>query len=77
VEAVVASKPVPTVSKNELSKLESQIQEWETKKKQVEEELSKPSVYSNVTLLSETNSKLEKVSKELEELYAKWEAVMG
>ncbi len=70
-------KSTPALSKNELSKLEAQIQELEAKKKQVEEELSKPSVYSNVTQLAETNTKLEKVTQELEQLYAKWESVMG
>lgn len=76
-EPAKQEKTVPAVSKNELNKLEAQIQDWESKKKQAEEELMKPSVYSNVALLSETNASLEKINKELEGLYSKWESVMG
>jgi ATP-binding cassette, subfamily F, member 3 len=74
---VAAKSTAPTLSKNEVSKLENQIQELETKKKQLEEELSKPSVYGNINLLSETNTKFEAVSKELQDLYTKWETVLG
>lgn len=64
-----------TLSKNEISKLEAQIQDLEEKKKKVEEELSTSKVYSNPSLLAETNQKLEKIEKELEGLYKKWESV--
>ncbi|HAR20810.1 MAG TPA: ABC transporter ATP-binding protein [Cytophagales bacterium] len=72
-----AKKITPNVSKNEMNKLENQIQELETKKLELEEELSKPNVYSNIDLFAKTNSNFEKVEKELEALYQKWETVAG
>jgi len=60
-----------------MNKLENQIQELETKKLELEEELSKPNVYSNIDLFAKTNSNFEKVEKELEALYQKWETVAG
>ena len=68
-------KIVPTLSKNEINKLEQEIQIMEDKKKQLENELSKPEVYGNINKFSETNIAFEKVEKELETLYAKWETV--
>ncbi len=64
-----------SLSKNELNKLELQIQEVENKKKKLEEELSKPEVYSNVNKFSDANAAFEKVDKELASLYQKWETV--
>jgi len=68
-------KTVPTLSKNEINKLEQEIQQLEDKKKQLENELSKPEIYGNINKFSETNTAFEKVEKELETLYAKWETV--
>jgi ATP-binding cassette subfamily F protein 3 len=72
-----AKKLMPNLSKNEMNKLENQIQELETKKLELEEELSKPNVYSNIELFAKTNSDFEKIEKELEALYQKWETVAG
>lgn len=68
-------KTVATLSKNEINKLEQEIQVLEDKKKHLEAELSKPEIYGNVNKFSETNTAFEKVEKELETLYAKWETV--
>jgi ATP-binding cassette subfamily F protein 3 len=68
-------KIVSTLSKNEINKLEQEIQLLEDKKKQLETELSKPEIYSNINKFAETNTDFEKVEKELEALYAKWETV--
>lgn len=68
-------KIVSTLSKNEINKLEQEIQLLEDKKKQLETELSKPEIYSNINKFAETNTAFEKVEKELETLYAKWETV--
>ncbi len=66
---------VSNVSKNELNKIEVQIQELEDKKKRIEEELSKPQVYSDVKKFSETNTQYDRVNSELAVLYKKWESV--
>jgi ATP-binding cassette subfamily F protein 3 len=68
-------KTVSALSKNEINKLELEIQVLEDKKKQLENELSKPEIYGNINKFAETNTAFEKVEKELEALYTKWEAV--
>lgn len=70
-----SKKTAPTLSKNEINKLEQEIQLLEDKKKQLENELSKPEIYGNINKFAETNTAFEKVEKELEALYAKWETV--
>ena len=69
--------PVSNVSKNELNKIEVQIQELEDKKKKIEEELSKPQIYSDSKKFAETNIQYDKVNNELASLYKKWEIVAG
>jgi len=73
--ALNASKELKDI-KIRLEKAEKKISELEKQKKDLENELAKPSVYGNITLLSETNGKYEKVTQELEIENATWESLM-
>ncbi|WP_020531804.1 ABC-F family ATP-binding cassette domain-containing protein [Flexithrix dorotheae] len=79
------SKPKPSPSeeqelKNQLKKLqkklgekENNISKLEKGKTEIEDELSKPSVYANPDLLAEVNQKYEAVKSELEAENEEWE----
>ncbi|MBX9853131.1 MAG: ATP-binding cassette domain-containing protein, partial [Cytophagaceae bacterium] len=56
-----------------LEKTEQKIGVLENKKLELESELAKAEVYSNMNLLSEINSKYEKLKKEIEEEQKSWE----
>jgi ATP-binding cassette subfamily F protein 3 len=58
---------------NSLEKTEQKITLLEKQLKQIEEELAKPSVYSNADLLSKTNKEYEKIKEELNREQAEWE----
>jgi ATP-binding cassette subfamily F protein 3 len=62
--------------KGKLEKVEKKINDLEKLKKDLENELAKPSVYGNITLLSETNQKYDKVTQELESENSLWESLM-
>ena len=59
--------------KNEIKKIELSIEELESKKATIEEELAKPSVYSDHDLLAKHTSEIESINKSLEELNSTWE----
>jgi ATP-binding cassette subfamily F protein 3 len=82
----VKALPVVDESKNsqkelkalntKLERVEKKIGELETQKLQLENELSKPSIYGNVTLFAETNSKYEKVKQEIDQEQKSWESIV-
>ncbi|GAA5021584.1 ABC transporter ATP-binding protein [Marivirga lumbricoides] len=57
----------------ELASLENKIDQAERQKKQLEDELAKPSVYGNPDELMKVNQSFTKISEELEQLTKKWE----
>lgn len=64
-------------AKKLVAELERKIDQAETDKKQLEEEMAKPSVYSNPDVLAETSQKYEQVKEKLEQLNDEWtEAAM-
>ncbi|HEY8400162.1 MAG TPA: ATP-binding cassette domain-containing protein, partial [Cytophagaceae bacterium] len=58
---------------SKLEKVEQKISELEKKKLALEEDLSKPSVYSNVELLAEHNARYEELLKELQQEQTAWD----
>ena len=60
---------------NQLQKVEDEIHLNTQKKQQIEEEMSKESVYSNVDLLQEKTTAFEKVNQSLETLNTEWESI--
>lgn len=58
---------------NDLKKCEERIEKLETENALLDEELVKEEIYSNVSELLKINEKKAKITKELEELYEKWE----
>ncbi len=57
----------------ELTNLEKKIDDLENARKEIEEQLAKPSVYGNPDQLMEVNQSFDKVNKELEQLTEQWE----
>lgn len=57
----------------ELKKTEQRIEELETRDKEIDETLVLPDVCTNVGRCAELSREKEKIQKELEELYEKWE----
>ena len=60
---------------NQLQKVEDEIHLNTQKKQQIEEEMSKESVYTNVDLLQEKTTAFEKVNQSLETLNTEWESI--
>ena len=60
----------------DLKKAEETIQKLETEKKQVEDEMAKPEVYSNFEKLTEIQQKFDALHTTLHEENAKWEKIM-
>lgn len=55
-----------------ISKLEKEIELFEEKKSQLEDDLASPEVYSNPTLIKEKKAEYESVKKELDSKYSAW-----
>ena len=60
---------------NELKKTEQQIEELETRDKEIDETLVLPDVCTNVGRCAELSREKEKIQQELEELYEIWETL--
>ncbi len=60
---------------NELKKAESRIEKLETRSGEIDEEMAKPEVATNVGRLSELSKEQTAISDELTELYASWETL--
>jgi ATP-binding cassette subfamily F protein 3 len=60
---------------SQIEKIEKKISELEGKKRQLENELSKPSVYGNPNSFAEVNTEYESLLKQLEEENRKWESL--
>ncbi len=60
---------------NDLKKCETRIADLEDKIKSLDNEMSQPTIATNVAKLQELAKDREKAAKELEELYEKWEAL--
>jgi ATP-binding cassette, subfamily F, member 3 len=60
-------------AQQKLTKSEQKIMELELKKNQLEEELSKPSVYENAKLLTETKAQYDKLTTELNKEQKNWD----
>lgn len=59
--------------KREVADLEQQINEKESKKKQLEDEMAKPSVYANPDKLAELNASYAQLQSTIESLNQQWE----
>ena len=57
----------------ELGKIEKKVDNEESKKSNVEEELAKPSIYSNPSSLKEQTDKLNLINSTVADLHGKWE----
>ena len=61
--------------KADLQKVEDQITDLESKKKQLEQVMADPNVYQNAELMAENNQLYEATNTELDEANARWEAL--
>ena len=60
---------------NELKKVETRIEELETRDKEIDDTLVLPDVCTNVGRCAELSREKDKIQQELEELYEKWETL--
>lgn len=58
---------------SQLEKVEQKINDLENKKAELEQELAKPDVYTNATLLAENNKMYEQLKKEIEKEQNTWD----
>lgn len=61
--------------KQQLKKVESEIEEQETEKKRLEEQLAKPKIYNNPRILVDTNASYNTSKQLLDTANAKWEKI--
>ena len=67
------SKPKTTFAI--MKKLERDIDKKENKRKELETKLFDKEIYTNITKVNEINDMIEKLTKEIENLYDEWENI--
>ena len=67
--------PASRIQENELKKVETRIEELETRDKEIDDTLVLPDVCTNVGRCAELSREKDKIQQELEELYEKWETL--
>ncbi len=72
----VSAKKLKAFQK-ELKQCEEKIESLEARKKQIEDEMAKPEVYSNFEKLKEAQEKFNSINATLEEATEKWEKLIG
>lgn len=60
---------------NDLKKTEAMIEELETRDSEIDEEMAKPEVATNVAECVRLSKEKAEIAQKLEELYEKWEAL--
>ena len=58
-----------------MKKLERDIDKKENKRKELETKLFDKEIYTNITKVNEINDMIEKLTKEIENLYDEWENI--